>query len=170
MRSEDFFGFARKMAHTRDELQRDLDDVGTEYRDRSETARQYASLAYRRELAAIDRYYGDGVDSQSHGESYLALFRARFVPNGLYLLDEPEAPLSPQRQLSFLYLLKTMVDQNAQFVISTHSPILMGYPNATILRFEGDRIEAVGYEDLEHVKVTRDFLTHRESYLKHLLK
>ena len=74
-------------------------------------------MAYKRELAAIDRYYGEGVDSQSHGESYLALFRARFVPNGLYLLDEPEAPLSPQRQLSFLYLLKTMVDQNAQFLI-----------------------------------------------------
>lgn len=170
MRSEDFFGFARRMAQVREELQRDLADVEREYQGRSRTAQMYARSAYTGQLAAIQQYYGEGLDARSQGESYLKLFQARFVPGGLYLLDEPEAPLSPLRQLSFLVLLKDMIGQQAQFIIATHSPILMAFPGATLLSLDDGRIEEVRYDDLEHVRITRGFLNSPDSYLARLFE
>jgi predicted ATPase len=96
------------------------------------------------------------------------LFQARFVPGGLYLLDEPEAPLSPLRQLSLLALLKQMVDQDAQFILATHSPILMAFPGAQILSFDHSPLQPIAYKDLEHVTLTRDFLADPDSFLRHL--
>jgi predicted ATPase len=170
MRSEDFFGFARRIAKTRDDLQADLENVDGDYAGRSETARFYARSAYQSQLAGLRQHYGDDLDARSHGESYLTLFQSRFVPGGLYILDEPEAPLSPQRQLSFLYMLKTMVDDSAQFIISTHSPIVMGFPGAVILSLDGGAIQQVTWEALDHVRITRDFLSNRDRYLRHLLR
>jgi predicted ATPase len=126
-------------------------------------------MAYSRELHDMKQRYGEGgLDSYSHGESFLTLFQARFVPNGLYLLDEPEAPLSPIRQLSFIALLKQMVEQQAQFIIATHSPIIMAFPDAAILSFDGAKIRARQYEELEHVTLTRDFLNNPQAYLRNL--
>jgi predicted ATPase len=170
MRAEDFFGYATRMARMREELQRDLKDVNETYQDRSRTAQTYARAAYQRELSALEQYYGEGIDTRSHGESYLDFFQARFVPGGLYLIDEPEAPLSPLRQLSFLVLLKSMVEQDAQFIIATHSPIIMAYPEAEILSFDSGVIEPVGYDELEHVRITRGFLNHPERYLARLFE
>jgi predicted ATPase len=168
MRAEDFFGYVRKMNVVREGLEKDLEQVEKDYADRSETARGLARMAFASELHAMRMDYDNGLDARSHGESYLRFFKARFVPEGLYLLDEPEAPLSPLRQLSFLVLLKSMVEQKAQFLIATHSPILMAFPGATLLNFEAGKIERVRYEDLEHVRITRAFLAHPEQYLKHL--
>jgi predicted ATPase len=168
MRSEDFFGYARKMTSTRVELQQNLDDIERDYQGRSEWAKRYARMPYASEIGAMKRDYGDDLDAHSHGESYLKLFQTRFVPGGLYLLDEPEAPLSPLRQLSFLAVLKGMVDQEAQFLIATHSPILMAFPDAEILNCDGGKIEKAAYNDLEHVRITRSFLNNPESYLRHL--
>jgi predicted ATPase len=170
MRSEDFFGYARKMTALRAELERDLEEVDREYRDRSITARQYARSSYAGQLGALKGSYGEGLDARSHGESYLALFQARFVPEGLYLLDEPEAPLSPVRQLSFLALLNQMVAQKAQFLIATHSPLIMAFPGADILSFDGGALMPVAYEELEHVQVTRAFLENPNLYLRHLFQ
>jgi predicted ATPase len=172
MRSEDFFGFARKQVSIREELQENLEEVEREYVNRSETARHYARSAYLGELGAMRRKYGDGRDlgAYSHGESYLTLFEARFVPGGLYLLDEPETPLSPLRQLSFLVILKRMVKQNAQFIIATHSPIIMAFPDAVTLNFDGEKIEKINYEDIEHVRITKTFLENPERYLKALFE
>ncbi len=91
------------------------------------------------------------------------------MPQGLYLLDEPEAPLSPLRQLSFLAMLKTMVDQKAQFIIATHSPIILAYPGAAIFSFDEGQIKLARYEELEHVALTRAFLEDPQRYLRHLL-
>jgi len=168
MRSEDFFGFARRMDQTRAEMQDYLNEAEREYQGRSKMAQDYARLAYQRELGDIQRRYGEGVDARSHGESYLNLFQTRFVPDGLYLLDEPEAPLSPKRQLSFLVLLKQMVDQGGQFIIATHSPIIMGFPGAAILSCDAGALQQVAYEELEHVTITRDFLEHPSLYLREL--
>ena len=168
MRSEDFFGFARRVDQTRAGLQEDLRQVDEDYKGRSEYARGLAQMAYRRELGDLDSRYGEGVDSRSHGESYLNLFQSRFIPGGLYLLDEPEAPLSPKRQLSFLVLLKQMIDQDGQFIIATHSPILMGFPGAVILSCDTGRLEKVNYQDLEHVFITRGFLENPQIYLREL--
>ena len=169
MRAEDFFGFAKKMETMRKDLEDDLARVDVETKDRSVQTRGLARMAYARELHGIKARYGDGLDTRSHGEAFLSLFQSRFVPNGLYLLDEPEAPLSPVRQLSFLSMLKSMVaEQNAQFIIATHSPIIMAFPNATIYNFDGEGIERVPYDKVEHVVVTRDFLENPERFLHQL--
>ena len=157
MRSEDFFGFVKKITQTRQELEEDLKRVDIEYADRSKYARQLARGAFIGELHSLKESYGDGLDTQSHGESYFKLFQSRFVPDGLYLLDEPEAPLSPLRQMTFISLLSMALKQNAQFIIATHSPIILAYPGATILSFDGDTIRQAEYEELEHVTVTRLF-------------
>lgn len=168
LRAEDFFGFARQTARTRRELHDGLKAVDDDYRGRSKLAVSLAKMPYARELHDLQHHYGEGLDSQSHGESFLKLFQARFVPNGFYLLDEPEAPLSPSRQLAFLFALKQMVDQQSQFIIATHSPIVLAFPEATILNFAGDSITTTRYDDLEHVSFTRAFLNNRESFLRHL--
>lgn len=170
MRSEDFFGFVKRVAQTRDELQAELRQVEHDYAGRSESAKAFARMPYTRELHALDSSYGADLDAYSHGESYFTLFKARFVPDGLYLLDEPEAPLSPMRQLSLLAMLRLMVNQNAQFIIATHSPILMAYPGATILSFDDGEIRQVAYDDLEHVVITRSFLNNPDAFLKHLME
>jgi len=168
MRAEDFFGYARKMAQMRQELEHDLEETERAYADKSRTAQMYARAAYESQIGGIVRAYGKGLDTRSHGEAFLDFFQARFVPGGLYLLDEPEVPLSPLRQMSLLVLLKEMVGQDAQFIIATHSPILMAYPGATILSMDGDKIGPVEYEDLDHVRITRGFLNNPERYLEGL--
>ena len=168
LRAEDFFGYSRRMAQVKADLQREITQVDEEYIGRSDYAKDLAKMPYAGEISAINSRYGEGLDSQSHGESFLLLFRERFVPGGLYLLDEPEAPLSPVRQLALLSMLKQMVEQDAQFIIATHSPILMAFPDAVILSFDGGQVRPVEYETLEHVQLTRDFLNNREAFLRHL--
>ncbi len=168
LRAEDFFGYAKWMSQTRAELQQELDEIDESYHGRSELAKSLAKMPYANELHGIKQRYGEGLDTQSHGESFLKLFQARFVPDGLYLLDEPEAPLSPLRQLTFLSLLKEMVSQNAQFIIATHSPLILAFPEATIISFDDSPPRPVAYDDLEHVTLTRSFLNNPDAYLRHL--
>ncbi len=168
LRAEDFFGYAKKMRQTQEELQEDLAAVEHDYQGRSKLATDLARLPYANELGAIQRRYGDGLDTHSHGEGFLALFQTRFVPDGLYLLDEPEAALSPTRQLTFIAVLKRMVEENSQFIVATHSPIILAFPDATILSFDSGRIHEVKYEQLEHVNLTKDFLNNPNSFLRHL--
>ena len=168
LRAEDFFGYIKQQNQTRQQMKQELDRVEEEYRGRSKQAQNFARMPFASQLNAMERRYGDGLDTKSHGESFLALFQARFVPGGLYLLDEPEAPLSPLRQLALLSAIKEMVEQEAQFIIATHSPILMAYPGAEILSFDKFPIQPVAYESLEHVNLMRDFLNHPDAYLRHL--
>jgi len=114
------------------------------------------------------RYGGRSLHNQSHGESFLALFANRF-DRGIYLLDEPEAALSPQRQLSFLSIIHELEKGGrAQFLICTHSPIILAYPGAVLLSLDGDAIRQVQYMDTEHYRVTKQFLTSPERYFRHL--
>lgn len=168
LRAEDFFGYAKSQAQLRQEMETELSAVDQEYRGRSKLATDLAKMPYARELGDMKQRYGDGLDARSHGESFLTLFQSRFVPNGLYLLDEPEAPLSPIRQLAFIAALKQMVAQEAQFIIATHSPIIMAFPDAEIWHFDGAQIQPASYDDLEHVRLTRDFLNNPGAYLRHL--
>jgi predicted ATPase len=168
LRAEDFFGYAKQMRQTREELQQELKNVDRDYKNRSTYAASLARMPYNGQLADMQRRYGDGLDARSHGEGFLALFQSRFVPDGLYLLDEPEAALSPSRQLTFIAALKQMIAENSQFIIATHSPIILAFPDAQILQFADGRIEEVKYDSLEHVNLTRDFLNRPESFLQHL--
>jgi predicted ATPase len=114
--------------------------------------------------------YGDrGLHEQSHGESFLALIQNRFRGGGLYLLDEPEAALSPMRQMALLPLIHGLVAADSQLVIATHSPILLAYPSARILQFAADGIAPIEYEETEHFRVTRDFLNRYQAQLRELL-
>ena len=127
------------------------------------------------ELAEPDprilRYYGGrSPHAQSHGESFLALAANRWSGEGLYLLDEPEAALSPFRQLALLRIIPAQVSElGSQFVIATHSPILMAYPEALIYQFTPEGITPIEYEETEHFTLTRDFLMNRQHYLSHVL-
>ena len=168
LRAEDFFGYVKRLAVMEAELLAELKQVDIEYVGRSEKAKSYARMPYVRELQALREQYGRQLNTYSHGESFLELFQSRFQPNSLYLLDEPETPLSPMRQLTLISLMKEMVTQNCQFIIATHSPILMAFPDAAILSFDEIPIQSVNYETLEHVTVTKSFLNDPESFLRHL--
>ena len=109
------------------------------------------------------------LHQQSHGEAFMSLMIDRLSGNGLYLLDEPEAALSPQRQLTFLAALHDLVRRGGQFLIATHSPLIMAYPDALILHFTAGGIAPIAYEETEHYKVTRAFLNRRELMLQELL-
>jgi predicted ATPase len=169
MRTEDFFGFSKQLTATREEYERELVRLEKETEGRSVMARNLARAPYMRELHDMKERYGENLDARSHGESYFKVFQSRFVPGGLYMLDEPEAPLSPMRQLSFIAMLKEMVsEKDAQFIIATHSPILMAFPNAAIYNFDGDSIHLIPYDEVEHVIITRNFLNNPQQFLKHL--
>ena len=119
--------------------------------------------------SARSPYGSVSYHEQSHGESFLTLFSVRFGGGGLYLLDEPEAALSPKRQLSFVAALHDLVQRDSQLIIATHSPLIMAYPNAKILCFTETGINEVAYEDTEHYKVTKAFLTRTQLMLDELL-
>ncbi len=118
----------------------------------------------------ISSYFGHrGLHEQSHGESFLTLLTERFGGKGLYLLDEPEAALSPQRQLAALARLHDLVKDDSQFIIATHSPILLAYPDAWIYELTAQGIARVAYQETEHYQVTRDFLMNPQRMLRVLL-
>jgi predicted ATPase len=121
-------------------------------------------------LGVAKSYGGTSLHDQSHGEAFLSLVNHRFSARGLYILDEPEAALSPARQLALLVRIQDLIGTGAQFVIATHSPILMGSPGAEILLFSEDGIEATPYEATEHYTVTKRFLDDREGMLRRLLE
>jgi predicted ATPase len=168
LRAEDFFGFTKALAVDRSELLARLEQIDVDFADASEEGRQLARLPIRKALAEMERRYGVDLDANSHGESFLKLFGSRFVPGGLYILDEPEAPLSPQSQLALIAMIGEMVRQDAQFIIATHSPILLAFPGATIYSCDTVPLSTVAYEELDHVNITRDFLNGPERFLRHL--
>ena len=118
----------------------------------------------------LERYGSKSLHKRSHGEAFLALVQNRFEGHGLYLLDEPEAALSPQRLLSLLVAIHDLVDQNSQFIIATHSPIVMAFPGAEIQLFDEDGIRGVNYRDTEHYQITKQFINDPERMLDLLFK
>ena len=114
-------------------------------------------------------YGGKPLHQQSHGESFLAVLKERLQGGGVYLFDEPEAALSPQRQLSVLTLMHRLVYHQSQLIIATHSPILLAYPHARIYQFSENGIAEVKYTDTEHYRITKDFLNRHERMLELLL-
>ena len=114
-------------------------------------------------------YGGTSLHEQSHGESFLAVMINRFGPDGFYLLDEPEAALSTQNCLTCLRRIHELAEEGSQFIIATHSPLVLAYPEATILSCEEQGVEQVAYEDAEPVRLTQSFLEGRERFLQRLL-
>jgi predicted ATPase len=115
-------------------------------------------------------YGGQSLHTRSHGETFFTLLDLKFRRNGLFLLDEPEAALSPQRQLSFLVLIHDVLKnfKDAQFIISTHSPVLLAYPKAQIFSFDDGHVHGIDYEQTGAFQVVHRFLNHREDFLEEL--
>lgn len=167
--SKDFF-FSTKDTHS------DLCDVLTTIKTitpedgfflRAESFYNTASFLDRN--SSLLRYGGVSFHEQSHGESFLALVINRFEGNGLYILDEPEAALSPQRQLSLIAAMDDLVKQNSQFIIATHSPIIMAYPDAEVKLFTEKDIQTVNYQDTEHYKIMKELVNNPERTMYYLL-
>ena len=128
----------------------------------------YNFASYIEQVSDMRAYGGRSLHAQSHGESFLALFSNRFE-QGLYILDEPEAALSPQRQLSLLKIIHDLTTPgHAQFLIATHSPIILSYPGAVLYDLDGDAMRETRYRETKHYLITRDFLNSPERFLKHL--
>ena len=120
-------------------------------------------------LPIILSYGGLSLHEQSHGESFMALVENRFFGNGLYILDEPEAALSPMRLMKLICYIKKLVDNNSQFIISTHSPILMTFPDAEVIEITQEEIKSVDYKETEHFLITKRFMDSPEQMIKNLL-
>lgn len=119
----------------------------------------------------LNAYGGKSLHAQSHGESFLALFLNRFGKNAIYILDEPEAALSPDRQLAFLKVIHDLEETgHVQIIMATHSPIIMSYPNSLLLHFKDEHIYKANYRDTEHFQTTVNFLQNPERYFKHLFE
>ncbi len=116
----------------------------------------------------LHSYGGKSLHEQSHGESFFSLFLHRFFGNGVYILDEPEAALSPQRQLAFLVRMHELVKKNSQFIIATHSPIILSYPNAKVIQISQNGFEEISYQDSNHYSLYKNFLNNPEYMLKKL--
>jgi len=138
---------------------------------RAESFFDFASYIDEMGPEGQEPYGGKPLHAQSHGQSFFALFenRLRGARQAIYLLDEPEAALSPQRQIEFLGLLRAWEEpRNVQMIIATHSPIIMSYPGAALLSFDGGRIRPARYTETDHYRVTRRFLMDHESVLRQL--
>ena len=142
LRAESFYNVATKIE---------------DYRDGDDYASYYQS------------YGGKSLHEQSHGESFLALIQNRFTSKGLYILDEPEAALSPQRQLTLLMFIHNLALKGTQFIIASHSPILLGIPRASILSFDDGNIHEITYEESESYRITELFINNRQLLLNNLL-
>lgn len=118
----------------------------------------------------IDSYGGKSLHEQSHGESFFAAFIERFQGNGLYILDEPEAALSPLRQMSMLARINELVNQGSQFIISTHSPIIMAYPTAKIIQLTEVGMSESALEDTNHYSIMKQFFEDKDRLLHHLFQ
>ncbi|MDR1284121.1 MAG: AAA family ATPase, partial [Opitutaceae bacterium] len=158
LRAEDFFNFARETRRRAESM----DEMAERFKD-DPRVRGYMFA----QKQALTSRYGEDLHAMSHGESFLKFFQSRCVPGGLYLIDEPEAALSPQRQLAFLSLMKALVEEGAaQFIVATHSPLLLAYPDARLLCFDDGRLAETAYDDLPHVQLTRNFLASPERFLR----
>ena len=164
-RADDVTGFVQGLADTvaeHETLERHFDETLDGY------GKMLATGAARAQHTALTDRYGDDPFAQSHGELFLALLRSRLTAPGLYLLDEPETPLSPANQIALLALLLEAANNGSQIIAATHSPILMALPGATILDFDQHPPAAIAWEDVEHVSITRAFLSNPEAFLRHL--
>lgn len=163
-RAEDYFGFVKRLRSIDQELKGDIVDFE---KNLSGYGLKVAVGAIHGQKEALQRKYGD-LTQVSHGEGFLKVLESRIQPEGIYLIDEPEAALSPQRQLALFSMIKNLAtNQNCQFIIATHSPILMSLPEAQILQFD-EQVREVTVEETEHFMIMKNFLNSPEAFLRFL--
>lgn len=165
-RAEDFSDFINAVEREKNKIERDLDDLRGEVDD-AIIKQMSESANYR--LFEMRKNYGSDMQAFSHGEAYLNILHTRIADKGLYLLDEPEAALSPLKQLSLIaFILSALKNGNTQLLIATHSPILMGIPGALLYEIAEDGMQPVQFRDTDHYRITKTFLDNPDSYLRRL--
>ncbi|MBC7887822.1 MAG: AAA family ATPase [Ferruginibacter sp.] len=165
-RAEDFSDFINSVEKERNKIAGDLRELKGVVDDRI-IDEMSESMNYK--LRLMRKNYGENMQAFSHGEAYLKILQTRIADKGIYLLDEPEAALSPIKQLSLIsFILEVLKDKNSQFIIATHSPILMGIPGASLYEIQETEMKLVSYTETDHYRITKTFLDNPEHYLRYL--
>jgi predicted ATPase len=168
LRAEDYLGYVKRQNAMKAEMRRDLERIRRENPDLQAEELARISSPYQSSISVTEERYGKDLGARSHGEGFLDLFAARLRGPGLYVLDEPEIALSPLRQLAFLSLIRASVEAGGQFLIATHSPIVMAYPGALLLEAGDDGLQPTSFDDLEHVQMLRQFLGSPEAFTRYI--
>jgi len=164
--AEDFIRYIDNLHEMKQDSLRALDNIQTEYSQRSSYAKGLASMPYYTTLNEIENMYDGDIAEKSHGEGFIEFFGSRIIEDGLYLLDEPEAALSPFNQLVTLNLVSEAERNNCQIVISTHSPVLTAYPGACIYEIKDGFIHETKYDEIESIRFLKSFLNNKDNYLR----
>jgi predicted ATPase len=165
---EEFITYINHLKQMKQELKDDLKRIDEEYKNKSAFARSQARMAPAGQLYAMEQLYDGELKNKSHGEGFLAFFKERMHSKGIYLLDEPETPLSAVNQYQLVVMITDLVRQGSQVIIATHSPIIMALKDAVIYEFTEETIKKVDYDDIESVNFMKHFLNQKENYINRL--
>lgn len=164
---EEFITYINQLKRMKQDLRDDLARVEEEYKDKSEFTKGQARMAYAGQLYEMNSMYEGELKDKSHGEGFLEFFKKRMHREGIYLLDEPETPLSAVNQYQLVVMITDLVRSGSQVIIATHSPIIMALKGAKIYNFT-DKIEEIEYDDIESVNFTKHFLNNKNNFLDRL--
>lgn len=168
--AEDFTSYIHSVAQEIRDSKAEIERVQHEYQGRSDFAKVQAASPFQRTIHELQTLYQRDLLTASHGEAYLEFFASRIHNNELYLLDEPETPLSIHNQLTLIALIHQGVLRGCQFIIATHSPVLLAYPNAQRIHLSSKGCHELAYQEVESVMLLKQFLNQPEAFLHHLLK
>ena len=165
---EEFITYINNLKHMKQELREDLKRIDEEYKNKSKFAQGQARMAAAGQLYAMNQAYDGELKDKSHGEGFLEFFKKRMHKEGIYLLDEPETPLSAINQYQLVVMITDLVKSGSQVIIATHSPIIMALKDAKIYNFTEASIEEIDYDDVESVNFTKHFLNNKENFINRL--
>ncbi len=165
---EEFITYINNIKKMKEELRSELKRVEIEYKDKSVFTKNQARSAFAKELYELENSYNGDLKEKSHGEGFIDFFKQRMHKEGIYLLDEPETPLSAINQYQLVVLITDLVKSGSQVIIATHSPIIMALKDACIYQFSDTGINQVNYDDIEHVNFMKHFLNNKENYIDRL--
>lgn len=164
---EDFITYINNLKSMKSQLLKDKLEIEEEFKDKSEYVRNLALGPINKSLYELEETYNGELNQRSHGEGFLDFFKARMHQKGLYILDEPETPLSPINQYQLVVLITDLVNSGSQVIIATHSPILMALKDATIYHFSED-IKQIDYDDIDSVQFMKHFLNDKDHFINRI--
>lgn len=165
---EEFITYINQLKQMKQDLKEDLKRIDEEYKHKSLFAQGQARMAAAGQLYAMNNAYDGELKEKSHGEGFLEFFKQRMHREGIYLLDEPETPLSAVNQYKLVVMITDLVKAGSQVILATHSPIIMALNGAKIYNFTEDAVEEIEYEDIESVVFMKHFLNHKNNYIDRL--
>lgn len=162
--------FINYIDYVKDEINQskeNIERVNIEYKNKSNYAKQMAKSPYSKTISELENMYSKDLTKSSHGEAYLDFFASRIKDNQLYILDEPETPLSVQNQLTLTAMIINAVKRGCQFIIATHSPVISAIPEAIIYEIKNNQFEKTDYDDIESIQLLKQFLNNKDQFLRY---